>query len=65
MSEIPHPFIVESMNKFKDLPAEEKSKIYFIHFNHTNPVINKDSKQFKTVISNGFNIAQLHDVFPL
>ncbi|MCB9284654.1 MAG: MBL fold metallo-hydrolase [Lewinellaceae bacterium] len=39
MNEIPHPFIQESMELFKDLPASEKSKIHFIHFNHTNPVI--------------------------
>ena len=65
MSEIPHPFIVESMEKFKDLPASEKSKIYFIHFNHTNPVINPDSPQAKTVKENGFNIAQFGDIFSL
>jgi pyrroloquinoline quinone biosynthesis protein B len=58
MSEIPHPFVVESMEKFKDLSAIEKSKIYFIHFNHTNPLLNTDSKQYETVIEKGFNIAE-------
>ena len=48
ISTIPHPFIIESMKLFKELPAAEKKKIYFIHFNHTNPVINKNSKQAKT-----------------
>lgn len=65
ISEIPHPFIIESMEKFKRLVPSEKKKIYFIHFNHTNPVINPNSKAHQTVIENGFNIATLHTVFPL
>ena len=36
ISEIPHPFMIESMELFKDLPEIEKGKVYFIHFNHTN-----------------------------
>lgn len=58
IAEIPHPFIVESMKLFQDLPVADKNKIYFIHFNHTNPVINTKSKQAQTVINNGFHLAQ-------
>ncbi len=65
IADIPHPFIIESMEKFKELPLEEKKKIYFIHFNHTNPVINIESKQAKEVIKNGFNIAQINSIFKL
>ncbi len=65
MSEIPHPFVIESMEKFKNLPANEKAKVYFIHFNHTNPIINLKSEQAKTVIKNGFHIAQIGQVFGL
>jgi pyrroloquinoline quinone biosynthesis protein B len=65
ISTIPHPFIIESMNLFKDLPPAEKKKIYFIHFNHTNPVINKKTKQHRLVVQNGFNIAAINTVFPL
>ena len=36
MSEIPHPFVEESMSLFKDLSVSDKKKIHFIHFNHTN-----------------------------
>ncbi|MCX6351105.1 MAG: MBL fold metallo-hydrolase [Bacteroidetes bacterium] len=59
MLEIPHPFILESMKTFKNLPANQKSKIYFIHFNHTNPVLNHQSKQYKTLIENGFKVAEV------
>lgn len=65
ISTIPHPFIIESMKLFKDLSIKEKKKIYFIHFNHTNPVINTTSKQYRQVIQSGFNIAGINTVFPL
>jgi len=65
ISGIPHPFIVESMELFKNLPSEEKQKIYFIHFNHTNPVLNSESEAYKTVINNGFNIAQIDMIISL
>ena len=65
ISTIPHPFIIESMRLFNDLPAAEKKKICFIHFNHTNPVINKETKQYRQVIQNGFNIALINDVIKL
>ncbi|PQB06051.1 pyrroloquinoline quinone biosynthesis protein PqqB [Aureitalea marina] len=65
ISQIPHPFIEESMELFKGLSAEDKSKVNFIHFNHTNPVLNLNSIQYQTVLGNGFSIAQLNDVTPL
>lgn len=56
MSEIPHPFIIESMEALKGLT--DKSGIHFIHFNHTNPVLNLDSKVKKDILNAGFNIAK-------
>lgn len=65
ISEIPHPFIIETMELFKDLPATEKAKVHFIHFNHTNPLLNSKSAQTKSVLKAGFNIARLGDSFRL
>lgn len=65
ISEIPHPFVIESMNLFKNLPLTEKKKIHFIHFNHTNPLLNPESQKAKTVEKNGFQIARLHQQFKL
>jgi pyrroloquinoline quinone biosynthesis protein B len=65
ISEIPHPFVIESMELFKNLAESEKNKIYFIHFNHTNPLLNVGSSQAKTVIKNGFHIAGINQVIPL
>ena len=57
ISEIPHPFIIESLKLFNPLDKSEKNKIYFIHLNHTNPLLNSDSSEYNKVIREGFNVA--------
>ncbi len=37
MSEIPHPFIVETIARLASLPASERRKVVFTHLNHSNP----------------------------
>ena len=34
----PHPFIVESMERFSALPPGSGAKIFFTHLNHSNPL---------------------------
>lgn len=63
--EIPHPFVVESIALFDELPEAEKKKIYFIHFNHTNPLLNSAGEEYKEVEAQGYAIAKLGLVFPL
>ncbi|NKI33076.1 MBL fold metallo-hydrolase [Croceivirga thetidis] len=65
VSEIPHPFVIESLELFKDLPENEKSKIHFIHLNHTNPLLDLESKASMEVRSKGFQIAQFSGTFKL
>lgn len=65
ISEIPHPFVIESIVLFEDLPPSEKKKIHFIHFNHTNPLLNTKSEQFKGVLKKGFDIARKGQAFEL
>jgi len=57
MSEFPHPFIVESINLFGDLSLQDRSKIHFIHFNHTNPLLDLQSPQSNQVISQGYKLS--------
>ena len=57
ISEIPHPFIIESLELFKDLKESDRNKIYFIHLNHTNPLLNSKSQEYQHVVSNGYNVA--------
>jgi len=56
MSEIPHPFVAETINLFSPLPVTEKWKIKFIHFNHTNPLI-LEGPERDQVKSLGFDVA--------
>jgi len=65
MSEIPHPFVVESMELLKDLAPSEKNKVYFIHFNHSNPLLKVKSEEYKEVLSNGYNISRQYDIIEL
>ena len=57
LSEIPHPFVVESMELFDSIQDEEKNKIFFIHLNHTNPLLDNESDQYKFVKGSGYNVA--------
>lgn len=65
MHEIPHPFVVESMARFKKLSKSEKAKIYFIHMNHTNPLLQSDSPAYQSVLEQGFSVAQMGQQFQL
>ena len=65
IEEIPHPFVIESMDLFKNLPQKEKKKIHFIHFNHTNPLLDSQSKAHKEVIQEGFGVAHFKQKFSL
>ncbi|TDQ27848.1 MBL fold metallo-hydrolase [Tenacibaculum caenipelagi] len=65
ISEIPHPFVIESFKKFKDLSEKEKNKIVFIHFNHTNPLLNSNSEESLLVIEKGFKVGKMRDMFNL
>jgi len=65
MSEIPHPFVEESMQLFTNLPEKEKQKVVFIHFNHTNPLLEKDSPEAAAVEQAGFKLAREGQIFEL
>lgn len=56
--EIPHPFVIESIDQLNSLSLKDKNKVYFIHMNHTNPLLDLKSKATKNVISKGYNIAR-------
>jgi len=58
MNEVPHPFVEESMQLFNELSDKDRAKIYFIHFNHTNPLLIDESEAQKIVLKGGYNIAK-------
>ena len=57
MSEIPHPFIEETVSLFKNESLTTKNKVIFIHFNHTNPALQKKAKEKTEIEKQGFKFA--------
>ena len=65
MSEIPHPFIEESINRFnRTLTPQERAKVHFIHFNHTNPMLFDKSAQ-EELLSLGYGISKMEQQIDL
>ncbi len=57
MSKILHPFVAESMALFEGMTAEEKSRVIFIHMNHSNPLLIDGSEEQAIVTERGFRFA--------
>lgn len=65
MSEIPHPFIVETIARFAPLPKKQRAKVHFIHLNHSNPALEPNSDAAKRIRKAGHQVAQQLDRFLL
>ena len=58
MTQIPHPFIVESIERFGSLSAKERAKVKFIHMNHTNPAWDPRSTAAQQILRSGMSLAR-------
>ena len=58
MSEVPHPFIEETIDLFKNESLTTKNKVIFIHFNHTNPALQPNSKERNELTLLGYKFAK-------
>ena len=65
MSKIPHPFTTETTTLFENEDIETKNKIYFIHFNHSNPTLKEVHPLKDSILNLGFRFAKQGDVFGL
>ncbi len=65
INEVPHPFVKESCKLFDTLPLSERNKIYFIHFNHTNPLLDPTSSESRSIEQNGYHIARINEKLKL
>jgi len=65
ISLVPHPFVIESLALFDSLPPNERRKVIFIHFNHTNPLLDESSAATRRVLDRGYRVARIGDVLPL
>ncbi len=58
MSKIPHPFVSETMGLLDSLDESQRDKVWFIHMNHTNPLLRADSKETRLVEAAGYHVAR-------
>lgn len=65
MKEIPHPFITETMQLSDKLSIVNRNKIFFIHLNHSNPVLDPESQETKQLLERGYIVARKGMVFGL
>jgi pyrroloquinoline quinone biosynthesis protein B len=65
MSEVPHPFISESLARFASLDAKQRSKVVFIHLNHTNPAATPGSRARASIEKAGMRVAREGERQPL
>ena len=61
INKIPHPFVVDIMELFKNESQGERKKIHFIHLNHTNPLLNINSLEYQNLLNNHFKISSKND----
>ena len=65
MSEVPHPFIEETVVMFKNESLATMNKVIFIHFNHTNPALQSNSIERNDLELLGFRFATEGERFEL
>ena len=65
MSGFPHPFVRHSMKRFEELPASERTKVQFLHLNHTNPALWPDSAERREIEAAGFAVSEEGALYPL
>ena len=65
IAEIPHPFVIETLEQLKELEKKDRKKVFFIHMNHTNPMLDPESEATKRVRTLGFSVARIGDTFSL
>ncbi|MFC7392960.1 MBL fold metallo-hydrolase [Scopulibacillus cellulosilyticus] len=63
--EIPHPCITNTMDLLEDVVKSNPVKVYFTHFNHTNPVVDFDDPKRDIIKERGFFIADEGITFTL
>lgn len=65
LSEIPHPLVVESLERLAPLSPEERARVRFLHLNHSNPLHRRDSEARRRVEEAGMAVAEEGERHPL
>ncbi len=65
MSEIPHPFIIETMEQLSSSNSINTNKVHFIHLNHSNPALREHTSATKLIKAKQFNVVRKGQIFDL
>jgi pyrroloquinoline quinone biosynthesis protein B len=65
MSKIPHPPIVQTMDRLQQLVTDRLAKVLFIHLNHSNLLLDSDGEKLKELRQRGYDIAEDGLTIPL
>ena len=55
--EVPHPPVVETLRRL-DMRKTGDLEVYFLHLNHTNPLLRSDSQAYRTVAEYGWKVGE-------
>ena len=58
LSKIGHPLVTDSIELLREREQAGQLRVFFIHFNHSNPLLTPDSDARKRVEAAGFEIAE-------
>ncbi|MBJ28947.1 MAG: hypothetical protein CMB61_02675 [Euryarchaeota archaeon] len=64
IANIPHPTISETIGRL-GRRSHGDPELYFIHMNHTNPILDEESKEYKSIIEMGWKVAKQGSTFVL
>ncbi|HUG14950.1 MAG TPA: MBL fold metallo-hydrolase [Thermomicrobiales bacterium] len=62
---VPHPPVLETMERLEAAVAAGRTKVSFIHLNHSNPAVDPDSAEAEEVRRRGFSIGREGDAVRL
>lgn len=65
VTQIPHPFVVDSLKRFSGLKPELRERVRFVHFNHSNPLLIPKSEERTMVEDAGHHVAEQGEIVPL
>ena len=58
MAEVPHPFVVETLQRTRSWLPEERAKVHLIHLNHSNPLHDPASPATEQLWASGLRLAR-------
>ncbi len=65
MAQVPHPFVVETLERTRSWLPEERAKVRLIHLNHSNPLHDSASAASKQLLASGLSLAEQGAVLTL